>query len=90
MVTAAMRYCSAQSRLREHSPSWQEEIIITREGPIESDGTYGRLAMEEQAREKKEKERQKEAERNSTDTQVACPCMACMRSVQAASRWAGG
>ena len=56
-----------RSRLREHSPSWQEEIIITREGPIESDGTYGRLAMEEQAREKKEKERQKEeAERNST------------------------
>ena len=57
-----------RSRLREHRPSWQEEIIIiTREGPIESDGTYGRLAMEEQAREKKEKERQKEeAERNST------------------------
>ena len=57
-----------RSRLREHSPSGQEEIIIiTREGPIESDGTYGRLAMEEQAREKKEKERQKEeAKRNST------------------------
>ena len=55
-----------RSRLREYSPDWQEEIIITREGPIESDGTYGRLAMEEQAKEKKEKERQKEAERNST------------------------
>ena len=57
-----------RSRLREHSPSGQEEIIIIkREGPIESDGTYGRLAMEEQAREKKEKERQKEeAKRNST------------------------
>ena len=55
-----------RSRLREYSPDWQEEIIITREGPIESDGNYGRLAMEEQAKEKKEKERQKEAERNST------------------------
>ena len=45
----------------------KEDRSRLREGPIESDGTYGRLAMEEQAREKKEKERQKEeAERNST------------------------
>ena len=57
------------SRLREGTSETDAifNINIIREGPIESDGTSGRLAMEEQAREKEEKERQrKAAKRNST------------------------
>ena len=54
----------AYARLRERKEGEQEDIDIIKEGHIASDGTYGRLAIEEYEKEKREK--RKERDREST------------------------
>ena len=65
--------------MRERKEGEEEDIDIIKEGHIESDGTYGRLAIEEYEKEKREKRKEREGISTAERSQRTHPAAATPR-----------